>query len=139
MKEVNRKLHVTVYLKCIDAVIWKTTYSLSFYLHSWPHSPLLSIFHSSVNRVAFATGDITLGPATQQGLDRLHTSQTAGHMERRLPIVVQLIHPRAQSRAQGLDKRRMAKEKWREVGSCEHNIKRTDSFFYLIQILLFFF
>lgn len=75
--------------------------------HLYPHSPLLAVLHGTVDGVASATNDTTLSPATQQTFDGLHTSQAAGHVERRLPVVVQLIHPRAQPRAQDLNEERM--------------------------------
>lgn len=74
--------------------------------HLYPYSPLLAVLHGTVDGVASATDDITLGPTPQQSFDGLHASQTAGHVERRLPVVVQLIHPRAQPRAHDLNEER---------------------------------
>lgn len=56
-------------------------------------SPLLIKLHRSVDGIAFAPSDVTLGSAPQKGFDCLHPSQTTGHMERGLPVVVQLIDP----------------------------------------------
>lgn len=53
--------------------------------------------------VASAANDVTFGPTSQQSFDGLHASKTAGHVERRLPIVIQLIHSRAQPQAHDLN------------------------------------
>lgn len=75
---------------------------LLVYLH------LLTVLHGTVNGVASTTNDITLGPTPQQSFDGLRASQTAGHVERRLPVIVQLIYPRAQPRTHDLSEDRMA-------------------------------
>lgn len=74
---------------------------LYIYLH------LLTVLHGTVNGVASTTNDITLGPTPQQSFDGLRASQTAGHVERRLPSIVQLIYPRAQPRTHDLSEDRM--------------------------------
>lgn len=74
----------------------------------YTYLPLLAVLHGTVNGVASTTNDITLGPTPQQSFDRLCASQTTGHMDRRLPIIVQLIYPRAQPRTHDLSEERMA-------------------------------
>lgn len=57
------------------------------------HSPLLAVFHGSVDGVSCAAHGVALGPPLQQGFDGLHPAQTAGHMERRFSVAVELVHP----------------------------------------------
>lgn len=59
------------------------------------HLLLLAVLHSAVNGEASTSNDITLGTTRQQSSDRLNAPQATGHVQRCLPIVVQLIHPRA--------------------------------------------
>lgn len=73
----------------------------------YTYSPPLAVLHGTVNGVASTTNDITLGPTPQQSFDGLCSSQTTGHMDRRLPIIVQLIYPRAQPRTHDLSEERM--------------------------------
>lgn len=67
------------------------------------HLPLLTVLHSTVDGVASTANDITLSTTRQQSFNRLDAAQAAGHVQRRLAIVVQLVHPRAHTRAHDLN------------------------------------
>lgn len=67
-----------------------------------PRLPLLTVLHSSVNGVASTTNDITLGTTLQQSFHSFDTSQSAGHVQWCLPVIVQLIHPRAHTQVHDL-------------------------------------
>lgn len=58
------------------------------------HLLLLAVLHSTVNWVASTTNDVTFSTTPQQSFDGLNTPQSTGHVQGRLPIIVQLIHPR---------------------------------------------
>ena len=65
-------------------------------------SPFLAVLHGRMDRVTVASENVTLAPASQQSLDRLRTSQTAGHVERRFPRQVEVVHPGTQTTTQDL-------------------------------------
>lgn len=79
----------------------------------YPYSPLLTVLHGTVDGIASSTNDITLCSTPQQSFDGLNASKAAGDVKRRLPIFVQLIHPRAQPRTHDLNEE---KEKMMDGG-----------------------
>lgn len=82
-----QKLRTTLTKKKIEAQCAQNCAALL------PYSPLLTVLHGTVNGVASTADDITLGTTPQQSFDRLHASQTAGNVKRRLSCIVQLIYP----------------------------------------------
>lgn len=73
------------------------------------YSPFLTVLHGTVDGIASSTDDITLCSTPQQSFDGLNASKAAGDVKRRLPVFVQLIHPRAQPRTHDLNEER---RKW---------------------------
>ena len=82
----------------------------------YPHSPLLTVLHGTVDGIACSANDITLCSTPQQSFDGLNASKAAGDMKRRLPVIVQLVHPRAQPRTHDLNEER--RKRWTAACYC---------------------